>query len=193
MRGILDALDRVSVPAGLLDERGVIVWVNRASERRLADTAADRVGRHFTEFVDPEQAAFARALVDDLLGGRAEARDLELEVRGRGGERSVVGASLAAIRDGERVVGVLSVAFDSRHPAQGAELHVARRGREISLTPRQREVLRHLAAGRSTDEISGRLGLSRETTRGHVRRTLSALGVQSRVAAVALARRRGLV
>ena len=61
------------------------------------------------------------------------------------------------------------------------------------LTPRQAEVLRHLASGCSTDQIAARLGISVETVRNHIRDLLKRLGVHSRLEAVVEGRRRGLV
>lgn len=61
------------------------------------------------------------------------------------------------------------------------------------LTPRQREVLRLLSAGASTNEIAKELYISKETVRNHIRRILQALSVHSRVAAVAKAHELGLV
>ena len=55
------------------------------------------------------------------------------------------------------------------------------------LTPRQAEVLR-LLAGRSTKQIAHELHLSPETVKNHVRHLLRALGVNSRLEAVAAAR-----
>jgi two-component system response regulator DesR len=56
------------------------------------------------------------------------------------------------------------------------------------LTPRQVEVLRLLEQGRSTKQIAAELHLSTETVRNHVRRLFHALGVNSRLEAVAAAR-----
>lgn len=56
------------------------------------------------------------------------------------------------------------------------------------LTPRQAEVLRLLERGHSTTQIARELQLSIETVRNHIRHLLRALGVHSRIEAVALAR-----
>jgi DNA-binding NarL/FixJ family response regulator len=61
------------------------------------------------------------------------------------------------------------------------------------LTPRQAEVLRLLEHGRSTEQIARELHLSVETVRNHIRAMLRALGVHSRLEAVAMARREHLV
>lgn len=59
---------------------------------------------------------------------------------------------------------------------------------ELHLTPRQAEILRLLELGRSTAQIADELHLSRETVRNHVRHLLQAVGVSSRLEAVAVAR-----
>ena len=56
------------------------------------------------------------------------------------------------------------------------------------LTPRQVEVLRLLEQGRSTKQIAAELHVSTETVRNHIRRLFRALGVHSRLEAVAAAR-----
>jgi DNA-binding CsgD family transcriptional regulator len=61
------------------------------------------------------------------------------------------------------------------------------------LTPRQGEALRYLAAGCSTGQIADSMGLSVETVRNHVRAVLRKLGAHSRLEAVAIARKRGLL
>ena len=57
-----------------------------------------------------------------------------------------------------------------------------------ALTPRQAEILRLLEHGRSTRQIAEELHLSLETVRNHIRHLMRALGVHSRLEAVALAR-----
>jgi DNA-binding NarL/FixJ family response regulator len=54
-------------------------------------------------------------------------------------------------------------------------------------------VLRLLQQGRSTDQIAAELSLSRETVRNHIRHLLRALGVHTRLEAVAVARREHLL
>jgi DNA-binding CsgD family transcriptional regulator len=68
-----------------------------------------------------------------------------------------------------------------------------RTGVAPALTARQTEVLQLLAGGASTSQIQDTLQLSRETVRNHVRHLLRALGAHSRLEAVAVARRSGLI
>lgn len=59
------------------------------------------------------------------------------------------------------------------------------------LSPREREVLDHLAKGMTGEEVAVRLGLSPETVRTHVRNAMDKLEAHTRVHAVALALRQG--
>lgn len=62
-----------------------------------------------------------------------------------------------------------------------------------SLTRRQLQVLQLLAGGQDTAQIAEGLGISTETARNHVRSLLARLGAHSRLEAVILGIRRGLV
>src|SRR3954469_13453530 len=61
------------------------------------------------------------------------------------------------------------------------------------LTPRELEVLTHLAAGRTNDEIADELVVTTRTVRAHVERLMDKLGGASRSGAVARAIREGLL
>lgn len=86
-----------------------------------------------------------------------------------------------AVFDGALLHGVLN-RLTGRVPATGA-----------SLTARERETLSLLADGASTDEMATRLGVARNTVRNHVQRILDKLGARSKLEAVSIARREGLV
>ncbi|OLF07873.1 response regulator transcription factor [Actinophytocola xanthii] len=63
----------------------------------------------------------------------------------------------------------------------------------VALTAREQQTLVLLAGGASTDEIGERLGVTRNTVRNHVQRILDKLNARSKLEAVAIARREGLV
>ena len=62
-----------------------------------------------------------------------------------------------------------------------------------SVTARELEVLRMLAAGRPTRDIAASLFISYATTRNHIQHILHKLGAHSRLQAVAIATREGLI
>jgi len=62
-----------------------------------------------------------------------------------------------------------------------------------SLTPREREILELVAAGRSNGEIGKQLFISAKTVSVHVSNILAKLGAAGRTEAAAIARRRGLL
>ena len=61
------------------------------------------------------------------------------------------------------------------------------------LTPRERQCLAMLTAGRDTTTIAAALGVSTTTGRSHVQSILTKLGVHSRLEAASVAARHGLV
>jgi len=61
------------------------------------------------------------------------------------------------------------------------------------LTPREREVLQNLAEGRGTAQVARQLAISPLTVQSHVKSILEKLGVHSKIEAVTMAFRHGLV
>ncbi|MGH3378933.1 MAG: response regulator [Actinoallomurus sp.] len=93
------------------------------------------------------------------------------------------GASLLAPEVTRQLVG----RYASRiRPAEGAP-------DDAALTPRELEVLRLLADGRSNSEIAATLVISQETVKTYVSRILTKLDLRDRVQAVVYAYRNGLV
>ena len=62
----------------------------------------------------------------------------------------------------------------------------------LGLTEREAEVIRHVAAGRSNQQIADALFITRKTASVHVSNILGKLGVANRVEAAAVAQRLGL-
>ena len=102
---------------------------------------------------------------------------------------------LAYVRSGERD-GLLDPAITrrliERYVSSAGEIAAAD-GRLSTLTPRELEVLIHVARGLSNTEIAGSLHLSDATIKTHVSRILSKLELRDRVQAVVLAYESGLV
>jgi PAS domain S-box-containing protein len=174
------ALDEVNVPSYVIDPAGVIRWVNPAGMRIVGDVR----GRQFTSVVAAEDSRRSRELFARTLAHPSEALDAELVILSESGERISVDISSIALIEEHRVVGVFGQVSDvNEAPAPPPHPH---------LTPRQTDVLRLLERGYSTGQIAETLHLSRETVRNHVRGILRALGVHSRLEAVAVGRREHL-
>jgi DNA-binding NarL/FixJ family response regulator len=78
-----------------------------------------------------------------------------------------------------------SAVSDGHHPPRGSGWS--------PLTPRQREILVLVAAGRSNAEIAGELGIGVETVKTQLNRLFRKLGVRTRAQAVAVARDLGII
>jgi two-component system response regulator DevR len=122
-------------------------------------------------------------------------RALEVAVNGFVGKNRHVDEVLAAIRqagEGEIIIPPsLLVGLLSRVP-RVASIYSEEVTRE-PLTPREQEILRHLAAGHSGAAIAAQLNISEVTVRTHIRNLMTKLGVHSRLEAVTFALRQGLV
>lgn len=67
------------------------------------------------------------------------------------------------------------------------------RSKHVPLTPRQREILRLIAAGLENKQIARKLGIGVHTVKTHVSRVLHKLGAASRTEAVVLAMKERLI
>ena len=170
------ALESVGVPSYVLDETGIVRWLNAAAKQLLGDVR----GRHFTSVVAPEDSRRARELFSQKVLGTSPATEATGVLVTTAGSRVPVELSAVPLRDGERVVGVFGLIEEGPDGSGTTPLP--------HLTPRQVEVLRLLEQGRSTKQIAEELHLSPETVRNHIRRLFAALGVHSRLEAVAAAR-----
>jgi PAS domain S-box-containing protein len=175
-----DALDRIKVPSYVIDEHGIVRWLNAAAEAVVGDVR----GRQFTSVVAPEETRRARdAFFRHFVG--EEDVDAPVVLLDDEGNRVSVEVSSVCLFRGHRVVGVFGQLADvEEEPERAPHPH---------LTPRQAEVLRLLERGRSTDQIAEELHLSVETVRNHIRAVLRKLNAHSRLEAVAVARRDHLV
>ncbi len=172
------ALGSVGVPSYVLDTTGVVRWINAAAEQLLGDVR----GRHFMSVVAPEDSRRARELFAQKLLGTSPATDTTGVLLSTTGTRVPVELSSVPLKNGGRVVGVFGLLEQLPDTSPIAP--------DPHLTPRQVEVLRLLEQGRSTKQIAAELHLSTETVRNHIRNLFNALGVHSRLGAVAAARAR---
>jgi PAS domain S-box-containing protein len=171
------ALGSVSVPSYVLDTSGIVRWINPAAERLLGDVR----GRQFTSVVAAEDRQRARELFTRKVLGTDAVTDATAVLVSTEGARVAVEISSTSLMGGGHVVGVFGLLAGPLDEEPGPP--------HPDLTPRQTEVLRLLEQGRSTKQIAGDLHLSPETVRNHIRHIFSALGVHTRLEAVAVARR----
>jgi PAS domain S-box-containing protein len=176
------ALERITLPSYVLNPDGTIRWINQEARRLVGDV----VGRPAIEMVAPEDRARASEAFEKRLRGE-HVDDYEVHVLLADGGQARVEISAVPLTTNEHAVGIFGLAVQWKNAKAAAGQ------REYRLTPRQRDVLNLLAAGASTDQIAAELTLSRETVRNHIRRILGALGARSRLEAVAIAHRAGLV
>jgi len=182
------AIAEVSVPAYVLDTQGRIRWLNDAARALTGDA----VGRMFTSVLEPDDARRARPIFERNVSGKPH-QDYALDLVGPDGATTRVEISSATLGPDHHVVGMFGLAVPATGLGAAAPSRVGAEAADPRLTPRQREILAQLATGASTDQIADRLFLSRETVRNHVRHILQRLGARSRLEAVAMARRDGLI
>jgi PAS domain S-box-containing protein len=173
------ALELVNVPCYVLDRSGRIRWLNDAAKEMLGDVT----GQLYTSLLDPELAHRAHRRFSNQLRGIHQP-DVTVDLRGRGKDARVEISSVP-LRSGHHAVGVFGLAVPRSDRPRRTVHH--------DLTPRQTQVLERLADGASTDQIAAEFHLSRETVRNHVRHVLKRLGARSRLEAVAIAHRDGIL
>ena len=130
----------------------------------------------FEEFGDVYELARAQVVLATVLrtaGDPAEAREV--------GD---------AAREAARRLGATPLIEQLRAIGSAPSRHEA--GSDV-LTPREAEILQHVAAGRTNGEIGKQLFISTKTVSVHVSNILGKLGASGRTEAAAIARRRGLV
>ena len=171
------ALERVRVPAYVIDSHGIIRWINQAAEQLFGDVR----GQQMTSALAPEERRRGRELFARNLLGPPEGSDNRGVLLNADGERFTAELSAVPLESGGHVIGVFGQvkAMESQPPLPP----------HPKLTPRQRDVLQLLEQGHSTQQMANELHLSTETVRNHVRGLLRTLGVHTRLEAVAVAHR----
>jgi DNA-binding CsgD family transcriptional regulator/tetratricopeptide (TPR) repeat protein len=149
--------------------------------------AADR----FAEIPDPFGVAYARyRSAEAILRRDGVKADVGGVLRGAADEAAAIGA-LPLYRSIETLARRARVSMDRAEAA--APVAPARTRMPAGLSPREIEVLRLVADGRSNGEIGEALFISRKTAGVHVTHILDKLGVANRVEAAMAAGRLGLL
>jgi PAS domain S-box-containing protein len=175
LHGILDVLD---VAVACMDLQGrVQVW-NRASEELSGWSKEEMVGSTVDRVVPPSGREKRREVVARTLA-EGQATGTYSRVH-KDGTIFHIEMRMHLIRDKQG------------EPQAIVTLVKALAGHGVLLTPRQREVLEHIASGRTNDEIARRLVVSRRTVERHVAAILDKFGVENRAGAAAVGVAAGL-
>lgn len=177
------ALDDLAAPACVIDRDGRYRWLNRA----YIELFGDKRGQSFVDGIVPEQRALARTnFARKVVGKKTQVYDLR--VIDRLGNPVTLRTTSAPLRQDGEVVGVFGIGIP-------LESTIAPKGAPSfdHLTPRQQEVLRLLGEGLETQGIAKRLGIADETARNHIRALLRAVGAHSRLEAVVMGMRMGVL
>ena len=191
-----------------LMREGIATIINNQTDMRLAPEAANgcEAIQKFREH-QPDVTLMDLRLpdmsgIDALIAIRTdfpEARvimlttfegDVEVQRSLEAGARGYLLKSLPPL---ELVEGIRQVhAGKKRIPAELAA-HLAEHLGDEALTPREIEVLQHIAGGNRNRNIAERLFISEETVKLHIKHIMEKLGAVDRTQAVAIAVRRGII
>lgn len=181
--GAVALFEAIAVPAYIVDNDLRVRWQNAASRELVGDLRGrlEDNSHVVAEDLDRVREAFAQKQ------SGAEHTELELSMLRRDGALVRVAVSSVPLKNqAGAMIGSFGLVQVLRELESASE-------RPPRLSPRERETLALLAAGHSTAEIAERMAISKETVRNHIKRVLSGLDANSRVEAVAKARRAGLV
>ncbi|MFD7262564.1 response regulator [Streptomyces sp. NPDC059874] len=150
------------------------------------ELAAVRVVMLTTFEVDEYVVQALRAGASGFLGKGAEPEELLNAIR--------VAAAGEALLSPAATKGLIATFLAQGGGADPAAASAGTHAQRLAaLTVREREVLVHVAAGLSNDEIAGRLEVSPLTVKTHVNRAMAKLGARDRAQLVVIAYESGLV
>jgi PAS domain S-box-containing protein len=170
-------------PMALVDDDRVCLDVNAAFVRLLGHGREAVIGRRLFELVEGGPLLSPRewtaALAQREFSGDAELRCAD------GTTSSVQWAAATEIVTGRRLV--LFVALSTSRWGGRYRRTVPPGPQPGTLSPREHEIVRHVAAGSSGPEIAAELQISHDTVRTHVRNAMAKVGARSRAHLVARA------
>lgn len=187
-------------PAFAVDRGGRILAWNDAAADCLGFSGEEAVGKHCWQLLQGRDVALNRycsaicPLREMALRGERIHRT-EMYFQSAAGELQRVSLTLLVVLgpNGPEIISCfrpLPMAAVVPDPNPAA---LAGSKPNALLTPRQLEVLEHLAEGKTTPEIAEFLCISPVTVRHHVQAILHRLRVHNRLSAVSLAQRIGLI
>jgi PAS domain S-box-containing protein len=213
MENLFEFISKTADGVLAIDSTQRIVLWNSSAQRSLGYRAEEVLGKHCYEVLGSTDARGCPACKEGCHAVSRAARDKlvpssDVVVNAKGGEKVRVNISTILVPAKWADLSVLVHLFresscpmdlpSELHPlAAGEASHTPKAGGptpdEAELSGRELEVLRRLASGASTGDIASRLSISPRTVRNHVQHVMSKLNVHSRLEAVALALRHGLL
>jgi PAS domain S-box-containing protein len=177
------AVERLPVPIFVIDRSGAIAYANA----KALEVFGAVVGAPFGVILAPGALTNGRLAVARTLLASQSVADVPVTVRDAEGRQVEAELSAAPLeRDGHAVAVFGFVDIGSELPQLG-------RPAAYDLTARQTEVLRHLAAGCTTEQIAQMMGISLHTARNHIRQVRQRLRAKTRLEAILKAIDAGLV
>lgn len=174
-------LEDLGSPVVATDTEGLVTYANRYARRRYHLVAG---GSNLWGLLHPGKTAEEiEAFANNLRASGSWSGECRLRI-GLGGEVDTHQNITANYDDDGNLTGFACIESLAGIPQEGER---------ITLTPRQSQVLSHLAEGDSNKQIARSLGVEEATVKLHVHKILVALGVRNRTQAVLLAKREGLV
>ena len=163
---------------------GTIVFWNRRAEQIAGVPASQAIGRRYHEIVAPPTD---QAVLADNNGNGSTPRSPILVAA-----QPSDSLTLHLFDDHDAPSPAATGDFSSGLPGQVVAAPAVPLA-EHALTRREAQVLRLMAAGMATDKIASELGISVHTVRNHVRHLRRKLDAKTKLEAVAIAFRQGLL
>lgn len=212
---IFDTADGVLAVDG---EQRIVLW-NEGAEALLGFKAQEVLGRYCHEVLggqDDSGCVVCQANCPDMMGAlrRERVRTRDLLVRTKAGRETWINMNTIRVPSRRKELCLLVHLFRDASRQKELERFVEQlrsnvaklslsRGTDppippaacppVDLTRREREVLRLLTSGASTQAIAKKLFISHATARHHIHHVLAKLRVHSRLEAVTLALRNGMI
>jgi len=188
-------------PAYAVDRDGTIVAWNAAASRAFGYRSPQAVGHKCWELLQGQDAfgnqyCSERCPLREMAMQRKAVNRCRLTFRTAGEQRQRFTVTTLVLCETRDATLIHLCRREPDRTCEGARTEglpgAARSEGHGVLTPRERQVLDHLSAGRTTREIATLLSISVPTVRSHVERILHKLHAHSRLEAVAVSRRLGL-
>jgi PAS domain S-box-containing protein len=177
------AFRRSRNPMALAGEDRRLLDANGALVRLVGHKRAELVGRPLWDFVAGGPLASPEEWAQDMAAG--EFAGEAAMVCGDGHVVAVQWAATVEVVTGRRLV--LFVALSTSQWGRHFRRDIAAEAKAGTLSPREAQIVRLVALGRTGPEIADELHIAHDTVRTHVRNAMTKLGARSRAHLVAKA------